>query len=492
MDGSAATFELEHAIGYSGKVASSLVAHPNGQDLIYAAGGCVVACDKDDPHKQTFFRGHDADILCLTLSSSGRFIASGQGGSESDVIVWDFENKAVLFRCQEQDNGISAVAFSEDEKLLATLGGGTIVIWDVASGNIVANTPVGAADMAAVAWGGAAKDVKRRATSDYILSTAGVGGAVLLWHLNPYTAALTSKKFNTGARPCIRDYTCAHFSADGDWLFCGSGTGDFSTFNVRSVGLKALTACCGGGVRSLSVVGNDRLLIGGGDGTLTVFSTRDEEKVAWVDMWKGTFNGAVTSVSQVADGSVYIGTAWGHICHAWPMSDSPAEIWAEAHFGGIVAVDFHRGVSDAFASVSRDKTVRVWDLNDYHVSWWARVDVAAEVMPTCLIWAVGCIYTGWGDGVIRCHDTHSPSGTKDLLWKIDGAHGGGVTAIVMSDSEKFFLTGGEEGEIRLWDVKSRELVSHLKVRGAPKLPPPTLSAGAAPMGCRSYRCSAPL
>ena len=34
-----ATFELEHAIGYSGHVASSLVAHPNGQDLIYAAGG---------------------------------------------------------------------------------------------------------------------------------------------------------------------------------------------------------------------------------------------------------------------------------------------------------------------------------------------------------------------------------------------------------------------------------------------------------------------
>eukprot|EP01047_Picozoa_sp_COSAG01_P038216 COSAG01_NODE_3088_length_6602_cov_4.258804_2_plen_241_part_00 len=156
------------------------------------------------------------------------------------------------------------------------------------------------------------------------------------------------------------------------------------------------------------------------------------------------------------------GTRWGHICRAWPSADSPAEVFAESHFAGIVAVGFHRGVSDAFATVSRDKTVRVWDLNDYHVSWWARVDVTADVMPTCLVWAVGCIYTGWSDGVIRCHNVHSPSGTKDLLWQIDGAHVNGVTAIAMSDSEKFFVTGGEEGEIRLWDVKSRELVSHLK------------------------------
>eukprot|EP01047_Picozoa_sp_COSAG01_P038217 COSAG01_NODE_3088_length_6602_cov_4.258804_3_plen_53_part_00 len=32
------------------------------------------------------------------------------------------------------------------------------------------------------------------------------------------------------------------------------------------------------------------------------------EQVAWVDMWKGTFNGAVSSISRASDGSVYIGT----------------------------------------------------------------------------------------------------------------------------------------------------------------------------------------
>lgn len=151
-------------------------------------------------------------------------------------------------------------------------------------------------------------------------------------------------------------------------------------------------------------------------------------------------------------------------------------------------------MSDAFATISKDNTVRVWDLNDYHVSWWARIDLPAGVEPTCLCWAIGCLFSGWTDGRIRCalhrssvlprcpparlpapavprltllrrrrcHYVNSPSGTKDSLWQIDGAHANGVTAIAMSESEKFFVSGGEDGEIRLWDIKTREMVSHLK------------------------------
>lgn len=36
-----ATFELEHAIGYSGAVLGALHLHPNGVNFISAAGGCL-------------------------------------------------------------------------------------------------------------------------------------------------------------------------------------------------------------------------------------------------------------------------------------------------------------------------------------------------------------------------------------------------------------------------------------------------------------------
>ena len=35
----------------------------------------------------------------------------------------------------------------------------------------------------------------------------------------------------------------------------------------------------------------------------------------------------------------------------------PGEVWSEAHFDGIVGVSFHK--ADAFATVSKDNTIRV-------------------------------------------------------------------------------------------------------------------------------------
>ena len=49
-----------------------------------------------------------------------------------------------------------------------------------------------------------------------------------------------------------------------------------------------------------------------------------------------------------------------------------------------------------------------------------------------------------------------------LLWQIANAHKGGVTALVLSSNCKFICSGGMEGEVRVWEIRSRELVSHLK------------------------------
>ena len=37
-----------------------------------------------------------------------------------------------------------------------------------------------------------------------------------------------------------------------------------------------------------------------------------------------------------------------------------------------------------------------------------------------------------------------------------------MTAITLSHNNRFLLSGGDQGEIRLWEMRSRELVSHLK------------------------------
>lgn len=39
---------------------------------------------------------------------------------------------------------------------------------------------------------------------------------------------------------------------------------------------------------------------------------------------------------------------------------------------------------------------------------------------------------------------------------------GGVTALQISHNRKFVLSGGNGGELRLWELRSRELISHMK------------------------------
>lgn len=50
----------------------------------------------------------------------------------------------------------------------------------------------------------------------------------------------------------------------------------------------------------------------------------------------------------------------------------------------------------------------------------------------------------------------------ELIWQLDNAHKGGVHCICLSKNLKVFCTGGFEGEVRVWEMRSREMISHLK------------------------------
>jgi cilia- and flagella-associated protein 52 len=52
--------------------------------------------------------------------------------------------------------------------------------------------------------------------------------------------------------------------------------------------------------------------------------------------------------------------------------------------------------------------------------------------------------------------------TGDNLWYVERAHAGGVTALQLSHNMRFLLTGGTNGEVRLWELRSREMISHMK------------------------------
>jgi cilia- and flagella-associated protein 52 len=87
----------------------------------------------------------------------------------------------------------------------------------------------------------------------------------------------------------------------------------------------------------------------------------------------------------------------------------------------------------------------------------ARKDQEREVVPQCIA-LQDMIYSGWSDGKVLAHCAESGS----CLWVIDNVHSGGVTSLILSNNKRFLLTGGFQGDVRLWELRSRELVCHLK------------------------------
>lgn len=165
---------MDHSIGFSGKVVDSVYLHPALNEYILIAGSSLVVRDLQDPHNQHFLTAHDSQITCLAVSNNGVFLASGQRGENSDIVIWDFANKKAIYRLSEHDHEVSLLAFSHDDKLLLSAGNaldGKLFVWNTANGHIVSSLPlvpsVFSENPKCMAWGGFVKDVKGRPTTNY-------------------------------------------------------------------------------------------------------------------------------------------------------------------------------------------------------------------------------------------------------------------------------------------------------------------------------------
>lgn len=259
--GTAPIVELDHAIGYSGKLVRLVHLHPNSTDYVMVAGAIIIINDQDNQHH--FLRGHDDQITSLVLSHSGNMIASGQRGDNSDILLWDYENRQALFRLSEHDHEVACVEFSNDDLLLLSTGSqldGKLFIWDTSNGFIVTSVQliptVLSSPPTCASWGGFVKDVKLRPTSSYQFATS--GNKLMLWTLEPSTGALEYEQISTGT--FIRNYICFSFSIpDEQYLFAGTASGDFVSFQIKHKLLVFVQNVCAQGVKCIVAVSEDKV-----------------------------------------------------------------------------------------------------------------------------------------------------------------------------------------------------------------------------------------
>lgn len=452
------SIELEHAIGCNVGYKNICHFHPNGKDYVKAVGGVVIVGDVSNPHEQCFLHGHDDFITCLALSNDGRMAASGQQGQNADVIVWDLTSRQKRICFQEQDHGIDCLCFSFDDRFLYSAGDAIdarVFVYDVSTGLIIAWATLHPKPTVSVVSGGFVRDIKRRDTHEYQFAACG-GKTVAVWHLDATKGELYPQQIGNAGKQ-TREYTSVAFASDFEYLFAGTTTGDIAVVLMKNRVVQQFVPCCTGGVTVLVAVptqGGTRLIVGGGDGTATILSgqtpldLREERQVQ--------LGGSLTSLSLSSNLVDLIAVSSQGTGFLMRSKDLAVKVHNQVSSGVLYDVAYVAGSSLLFVTCCGDGLITLWDANDYSAR--LRCSARTRSHPISVCATQDIIVAGCDDGRLMSFDCER----GDSLWHIDNAHKGGVTSVKLSSNCRFAVSGGSEGDIRMWELKTREMAAHLQ------------------------------
>ncbi|KAF5840969.1 quinon protein alcohol dehydrogenase-like superfamily [Dunaliella salina] len=261
----------------------------------------------------------------------------------------------------------------------------------------------------------------------------------------------------------------------GAWLYAGTSAGDVMTINVMRTAVQLVHPATRHGVGSMIMSSSGQLLVAGGDGSLTLFSNDH--------MWQNMqpfcrVPGSITSLSSTPDGAaLFVGTKEGSVYRVACGSFAVQSV-SQGHAGPITSMGCGAGAPGlgAFAATAcADGGVRLYDIQIGMLASAAHPGPSAGACLSLGLASSGppagelMLVTGWGDGCMRGFRhpaSQPPGGGMAPVWTLPGAHattsGCGVAAISMAHRGHLIVSGGEAGEVRVWDTATREMVQQFK------------------------------
>ncbi|NXS98946.1 CFA52 protein, partial [Jacana jacana] len=435
-----------------GHIICGLICHPGKEHILYPLG-CTIVIQELDSKKQTFLHGHTDNVSCIVVSKDGVYVASGQVtfmGFQADIILWDFQKKELITRFSLHKGNIKDLSFSPNSRYLVSLGGqddGSVVVWDVAKREFVCRST------ASPRSAGNATVVVCSTCRDEMFVTAG-SGTLRVWELDPANKKIQPTECQIGkwkrVMMCLR-------MADGDRaLYVGTTSGDIlkvSTTHrvVTEFGPQKKKFSLG--VTALLLLDTGDVIVGTGEGLVALCKGSSYKRMKKIEV-----RGAVTSLTHRHQGhQFFIGT---NECQIYRVNctEFQAELIIACHNEAIHDIVFPFGSSKVFATCSKND-IRVWHTPKNKEL--LRIPVPNLTCHAIEIMRDGMsIISGWSDGNIRAFTPE----TGRLLYTICHAHSLGVTAMAATSDSKRVVSGGVEGQVRIWEIgeKTQKLVESLK------------------------------
>ncbi|KAF5908072.1 cilia- and flagella-associated protein 52, partial [Clarias magur] len=433
-------------------VFSGLQVHPDREHLIYPLG-CTLVIKNLRHGTQGFLHGHTNNVSCVSVSTRGTYVGSGQVnfmGFKADVIIWDYAKREIHARLVLHQAKVEALAFSPNEKYLVSLGGqddGSIVVWNVEKKEAICGS------LASAHSAGHCLTVSYSNLSDNVFISAG-HGTLRVWELDLHNRKIRPTECQTGQLK--RVIKCIEIPEDDVFFYCGTTSGDILKVNLKS---RLLNSCgpvkhkFSKGVTALKMLKTGDVLVGSGDGTFSLCSGTAFKTIKSV-----TLEGGVSSVALRGQGQqVFVGTEASQI-YRFGYADFTPELIASSHSSAVWDAAFPVGTSELFATCSQDD-IRVWHTESSKELLRIRV-------PNMTCTALGflrdgrSIYSAWNDGTIRLFTPESGR----LMLMITNAHSMGVTALKSTNDCTRLVSGGGEGQVRVWKIlrDTHRLITSMK------------------------------
>jgi len=436
--------ELNSVIGFAGTVKNGIILLPDNRSMIYALGSTIVKRDVINSHDQQFLQGHSDRVTCMSLSPSGRYLASGQVtylGFQADVIVWDLETLEIVHRLRLHKVRVEDLAFSCNDKWLASIGvqdDNSLVVWNLETGKAVCGSPA-ASD--------ACHTVKFCRHDEFTIITAGKLN-MRVWNFDLANRKVRPTDCNLGKLQ--RTINTLYIDHNDEFVYAGTASGDVLKVNIRTKLFKHIgpKTRMPQGVVSMTETPSGELLVGGGDGTISVFDDTSLKVLRSIKLDAG----GITCLAPHASGQIFFVATSQCSTYVVKYDGLVAELRSTCHSTKIHDVCYPAGYSELFATSSRND-IRVW--NARTCAELLRIQIP-NLDCNCIAFALDgkAILSGWSDGKIRAFGPQSGK----LLYVINDAHVGGVTSIACAHDAEKVVSGGFDGSVRVWRVTSESRV----------------------------------
>jgi len=312
---------------------------------------------------QRGFEGHSAAIHALTISSDGRWLASGS--NDSTARLWDInaEDPAAAIVLRGHQRPLSAVAVTPDCRWLVTAShDATAMLWDLTKPD-PSQEP-----LLLKGHSGPINAIAVSADGRWLATVAGDLGTddntARLWDLtrdDPSGSPIVLRGHNG---PVV----CVAISRDSHWVVTGSQDGSVRRFDLTARFPAANQTVFSGHERTVNAVAvspDSRWMVTAGrDGTARIWQLASPQPIPRSTILRG-HAGPVSSVAVSPRGDLIATGSFDHTARLWTVGapdPAAASVVLQGHEDRIHVLQFSPD-GRCLVTGSSDRTARIWDLS---------------------------------------------------------------------------------------------------------------------------------